>query len=81
MDSYECNVLQLVMRYLDVAQAHLLHDAMDGVPGIQNSRRALIKAQNAVNGSFQTQLEYSAVGPQLHNHSSEHAAACLKIRS
>jgi hypothetical protein len=69
MDSYECNVLQLVMRYLDVAQAHLLHDDLDGVPEIQNSRRALIKATNAVNRSFQTQLEHSAVGSQLHIHS------------
>ena len=62
MDSYEGNVLQLVMRYLDVAQAHLLDHDMDGVGGIQNSRRALIKAQNAVNGLFQTQIEHSAIG-------------------
>ena len=59
MDSYECNVLQLVMRYLDVAQAHLLDHDMDEVDGIQNSRRALIKARNVVNGLFQTQFEHS----------------------
>ena len=59
MDSYECNVLQLVMRYLDVAQAHLLDHDMDEVEGIQNSRRALIKARNVVNGLFHTQFEHS----------------------
>jgi hypothetical protein len=62
MDSYEHNVLQLVMRYLDVAQAHLVDHDMDEVDGIQNSRRALIRAQNAVNGLFHTQFEHSAVG-------------------
>jgi hypothetical protein len=46
------------MRYLDVAQEHLLHDDMDRLPGIQNSRRALTKAQNAVNEVFQTQFEH-----------------------
>jgi hypothetical protein len=62
MGSYECNVLQLVMRYLDVAQAHLIDHDMDEVEGIQNSRRALIEAQHAVNGLFQTQFEHSALG-------------------
>ena len=62
MNAYECNVLQLVMRYLDVAQAQLLHDDMDGVLGIHNARLALINAQNAVNGLFKKQLELSALG-------------------
>jgi hypothetical protein len=55
---YEGDVLELVMRYLDVAQAQLLLDEMDGVPGIHDARRALINAQNAVSGSLQTQLEH-----------------------
>ena len=48
MNEYECTALELVMRYLDVAQAHLLLEEMDGEPGIHMARRSLATAEEEV---------------------------------
>src|SRR5215510_2554403 len=61
MNAYECSALELVMRYLDVAQAQLLIDEMDGVPGIHDARRAIATAEEEVAKAHQTQAEAQAV--------------------
>ena len=61
MNEYECSTLALVMRYLDVAQAHLLLEEMDGVPGIHNARRSLVTAEGEVARAHQAQTEAKAV--------------------
>jgi hypothetical protein len=61
MNEYECTALELVMRYLDVAQAQLLLDEMDRVPGIQSARRALATAEEEVAKAHQAQTEAQAV--------------------
>ena len=49
------------MRYLDVAQAQLLLDEMEGVPGIHNARRALATAEEEVAKAHQAQTEAQTV--------------------
>ena len=61
MNEYECTALELVMRYLDVAQAHLLLEEMDGVPGIHMARRSLATAEEEVAKAHQAQTEAQAV--------------------
>ena len=61
MNEYEYSTLELVMRYLDVAQAHLLLQEMDGVPGIDNARRSLATAEEEVAEAHQAQTEAQAV--------------------
>jgi rubrerythrin len=61
MNEYECITLELVMRYLDVAQAHLLLEQMDGVPRIRNARRSLAMAEEEVAKAHQAQTEAQAV--------------------
>jgi hypothetical protein len=61
MNAYECTALELVMRYLDVAQAQLLLDEMEGVPGIHNARRALATAEEEVAKAHQAQTEAQTV--------------------
>jgi hypothetical protein len=53
--------MQLVLRYLDVAQEQLLLDDMDGVPRIHNARVALVNARNAVTESLQAGIDISAL--------------------
>jgi hypothetical protein len=55
MIAYECTALELVMRYLDVAQAQLLLNEMDEVPGIYDARRALAIAEEEVAKVHQAQ--------------------------
>ena len=61
MNEYECTALELVMRYLDVAQEQLLLNEMDRVPGIHNARRALATAEEEVAKAHQAQTESQAV--------------------
>ena len=61
MNEYECTALELVMRYLDVAQAHLLLEEMDGVPGIHKARRSLATAEEVVAKAHQAQTKAKAV--------------------
>jgi hypothetical protein len=61
MNEYECSALELVIRYLDVAQAHLLLEEMDGVPEIDSARRSLAKAEEEVAKAHQAQTEAQAV--------------------
>jgi hypothetical protein len=49
------------MRYLDVAQAQLHLDEMDGVLGIHNARRALATAEEAVVKAHQAETEAQAI--------------------
>ena len=68
MNEYECSTLELVMRYLDVAQSHLLLEEMDGVPGIHNARRSLATAEEKVAKAHQARTEAQAA---VQNASSE----------
>jgi hypothetical protein len=61
MNEYECSTLALVMRYLDVAQAHLFLEEMDGVPRIHSARRSLAKAEEEVAKAHQAQTEAQAI--------------------
>jgi hypothetical protein len=59
--NYECSALELVLRYLDVAQAQLHLDEMDEVLGIHNARRALATAEEEVVKAHQAQTEAQAI--------------------
>ena len=61
MNEYQCSTLELVMRYLDVAQAHLLLEEMDGLPGIHNARRSLAIAEEEVAKAHQAQTDAQAI--------------------
>jgi hypothetical protein len=61
MNHYECTTLELVMRYLDVAQAQLLLDEMNGVPEIHKARQALVTAEKAVAKAHHAQAKAQAV--------------------
>ena len=61
MNEHECTTLELVMRYLDVAQAHLFLEEMDGVPRIHSARRSLAKTEEEVAKAHQAHIEAQAI--------------------